>query len=145
MTTDQLILFRTSLCSHQAGFISSEQQFEFWRRCFSRCGHVPRISDRLLNNIKYLSHKRSTIILSEHVWKLKDASIGYTIEWTILNKIKPCSPALKKCDLRVAEKYFHTIRHILIVKQTIRDNLNMPASKKKHILQNCCSEETKPA
>ena len=50
----------------------------------------------LHNSSFRLPHKRSTTTLSEHLWKLKDASIGYTIEWTILDK-KPCSPA-SKCD-----------------------------------------------
>ena len=49
------------LNTHQASFVSSEQQFEFWRLFFLRWGHFTKISDRLFNNddlpntIKYFS------------------------------------------------------------------------------------------
>ena len=36
---------------------------------------------------------------------MKDAGVIYKTEWTILDKAKPCSPAARKCDLCLAEKY----------------------------------------
>ena len=53
-----------------------------------------------------LPNKRSTTILSEHLWTLKDAGVSYKTEWTTLDKAKSCSPAAKKCDLWLARKYF---------------------------------------
>ena len=76
MATDQLILLRT-LSAHHAIFVSSEQQFEFWRRFFfvCVCRIVPKISDRLLNNehlsnsIKYFPRGRGHIFkLGSMVW-----------------------------------------------------------------------------
>ena len=61
-----------------------------------------------------LPHKRSTITLSEHLWTLKDAGVIHKTEWTILDKAKPCSPATRKCDLCLTEKY-----HILLGKSRL--------------------------
>ena len=63
----------------------------------------------LHNSSFRLPHKRSTTTLSEHLWTLKDAGVIHETEWTILDKAKPCSPAARKCDLCLAEKY-----HILL-------------------------------
>ena len=49
---------------------------------------------------------RVATTLSEHLWTLKDAGVIYKTEWTILDKAKPCSPAARKCDLCLAEKYY---------------------------------------
>ena len=38
----------------------------------------------------------------------------YKTEWTILDKAKPCSPATRKCDLCLTEKY-----HILLEKSRL--------------------------
>ena len=56
-----------------------------------------------------LPHKRSTTTLSEHLWTLKDAGVIYKTEWTILDKATPCSPAARKCDLCLAEKYYYIL------------------------------------
>ena len=68
----------------------------------------------LHNSSFRLPHKRSTTTLSEHLWTLKDAGVIHKIEWTILDKTKPCSPAARKCDLCLAEKY-----HILLEKSRL--------------------------
>ena len=68
----------------------------------------------LHNSSFRLSHKRSTTTLSEHLWTLKDAGVIHKTEWTILDKTKPCSPAARKCDLYLAEKY-----HILLEKSRL--------------------------
>ena len=60
----------------------------------------------LHNSSFKLPHKRSATTLSEHLWTLKDAGVIYKTEWTILDKTKPCSPAARKCDLCLAEKYY---------------------------------------
>ena len=40
------------------------------------------------------------------MWKLKYAGVSYKTVWAILDKAKPCSLALKKCSLFLAENYF---------------------------------------
>ena len=52
----------------------------------------------LHNSSFTLPHKRSTTTLSEHLWAPKDAGPSWM-------KAKPCSPAARKCDLCLAEKY----------------------------------------
>ena len=60
----------------------------------------------LQNSSFRLPYKRSTTTRSEHLWTLKDAGVIYKTEWTNLDKAKPCSPAARKCDLCLAEKYY---------------------------------------
>ena len=43
------------------------------------------------------------------------AAVSYTTEWTILFKAKPCSPALKKCDICLAEKNNYDFRQIVYI------------------------------
>ena len=63
-----------------------------------------------------LPHKRSTTTLSEHLWTLKDTGVIYKTEWTLPDKAKPCSPAARKCDLCLEEKYY-----ILLEKSRLLD------------------------
>ena len=60
----------------------------------------------LHNSSFRLPHKRSTTTLSEHLWTHKDAGVSDKTQWTIMDKAGPCSPAAKKCDLCLAEKYY---------------------------------------
>ena len=74
-------------------------------------GHIHRekhnkMRNNLNNSSFRLPHKRSTTTLSEHLWNLKDVAVSYKTEWTILDTARPCSPASKKSDLCLAEKYF---------------------------------------
>ena len=82
-----------------------------------------------------LPHKRSTTTLSEHLWTLKDAGVIHKTEWTILDKAKPCSPATRKCDLCLTEKY-----HILLGKSRLLNRrseiFGTCPHRKKHLLQN---------
>ena len=71
-----------------------------------------------------LPHKRSTTTLSEYLWKLKDADVSYKTEWTVLDKARPCSPAAKKCDLCLAEKYY-----ILLEKSRYETDLSPKKAK----------------
>jgi hypothetical protein len=43
--------------------------------------------------------------LSNHVWKLKDQSIDYSMDWKILDRAQPYNPSTKKCRLCLTEKY----------------------------------------
>ena len=83
----------------------------------------------LHNSSFRLPHKRSTTILSEHLWTLKDAGVIYKTEWTILDKAKLCSPAEIICDLCLAGKYY-----ILLEKSRL-------LSKRSEIFGTCPTEE----
>ena len=53
-----------------------------------------------------LIHKKSNTELSNHVWKLKDSNINYSIEWSIVRRARPYSPAVQRCSLCNWEKYY---------------------------------------
>ena len=46
-----------------------------------------------------LKHKRTSTTLSEHVWKLKNNTINFNIQWEIVKKVKPFAPNDKVCKL----------------------------------------------
>ena len=50
--------------------------------------------------------KRNNTELSKYIWKLKDNNTAYQIEWKILKIAKPYTPASKKCNLCLWEKYY---------------------------------------
>ena len=58
-------------------------------------GKLSKTRYNLHNSSLRLPHKSSTTTLTEHLWKLKDASISYMIERTFLDKTKLCTSALK--------------------------------------------------
>ena len=51
-----------------------------------------------------LEHKRTSIILSDHVWKIKNKNIDFNIKWNIVKKVKPFAPGKKVCKLSLQEK-----------------------------------------
>ena len=56
--------------------------------------------------------KRNSTELSNFIWgKMKD-TINVDLDWNILDKAKPYSPASKKCMLCLTEKY-----HIIFSKK----------------------------
>ena len=44
--------------------------------------------------------------LSEHIWKLKDNNINYTINWRILDKAPTFNPITRKCRVCLKEKFY---------------------------------------
>ena len=89
----------------------------------------------LHNSSFRLPHKRSTTTLSEHLWTLKDFGVIHKTEWTILDKAKPCSPAARKCELCLTEKY-----HILLEKSRLLNKrseiFGTCPHRRKYLLQN---------
>ena len=56
------------------------------------------------NSFKYES-KRNSTELSNFIWGRKREKINVDLDWNILDKAKPYSPASKKCMLCLTEKY----------------------------------------
>ena len=44
--------------------------------------------------------------LSEHIWKLKDNNINYTINWRILDRVPIFNPITRKCRVCLKEKFY---------------------------------------
>ena len=44
--------------------------------------------------------------LSEHIWKLKDNNINYTINWRILDRAPTFNPITRKCRVCLKEKFY---------------------------------------
>ena len=88
----------------------------------------------LRNSSFRLPHKSSKTTLSEHLWTLKDAGVIHKREWTILEKAKPCSPAARKCDLCLAEKYYILEKSRLLSKRS--EIFGTCPHRRKHFLQN---------
>jgi hypothetical protein len=63
--------------------------------------------DRFRNHTKSIKNKRyeNETLLSKYVWELKEKSIEYNINWSILKTIKSKLNS-KKCSLCLMEKYF---------------------------------------
>jgi len=49
--------------------------------------------------------KRNSTELSKYIWKLKEKNTPYEIKWNIIQHAQPYSPATKRCNLCLAEKY----------------------------------------
>jgi hypothetical protein len=50
--------------------------------------------------------KRNSTTLSSYIWTLKDKKIAFTLQWKIVAKGSPYSPAAKSCNLCTKEKYY---------------------------------------
>ena len=50
--------------------------------------------------------KRNATTLSQYVWTLKDDQISFSIDWKMIAKCNSYSPASKKCNLCIKEKYY---------------------------------------
>ena len=44
--------------------------------------------------------------LSNHCWKLKDSSVGFSLSWKLIDKGQKFSPISKSCKLCTLERYF---------------------------------------
>ena len=76
------------------------------------------------NSFKYES-KRSSTELSNFIWGEKKEKINVDLDWSILDKAKPCSPASKKCMLCLSEKY-----HIIFSTKNLLNKHNELVTKK---------------
>ena len=63
------------------------------------------------------------------------AGVIHKTEWTILDKTKPCSPAARKCDLRLEEKY-HTLLEKSRLLNKRSETFGTCPHRRKHLLQN---------
>jgi hypothetical protein len=50
--------------------------------------------------------KQNQTELSKHVWKLKDSSVAYNINWKTIKQAKPYSNKTKRCHLCLTEKLY---------------------------------------
>ena len=63
--------------------------------------------------LRYANHKQSfgnpskrdATSLSQHVWRLKENNIPYSIKWCVLSRCKPYTCGAKLCNLCITEKY----------------------------------------
>ena len=74
-----------------------------------------------------LEHKRTTTILSDHIWKLKKKNTDSNIKWEIIKNVKPYAPGEKICKLCLQEQF-----SILISKPSL--------NKRTEILDTVCTE-----
>ena len=75
------------------------------------------------NSFKYESKINSTE-LSNFIWGKKKEKINADLDWSILDKAKPYSPASKKCMLCLTEKY-----HITFSTKNLLNKLNELVTK----------------
>ena len=59
----------------------------------------------------------NTTKLREHVWKLKDQGIDFTVKWRILDRAPTFNPITRKCRVCLKEKFYITGWSIMTVKE----------------------------
>ena len=95
------------------------------------------------NTDSRLVHNRGRTALSEHLWKLKDAGISYTIKWKILRTAPAFKPSNKKCPLCLMEK-FYIIFHPKEATLNVRSELStFCRHKRKYLLSRTVDQLTK--
>ena len=77
--------------------------------------------------------------LSKHIWSLKDKNIEHTISWKILAKAKPYSPANKRCNLCLLEKYFIIRNPELCTLNKRNELVSSCRHRLKALLRNVCN------
>ena len=87
------------------------------------------IKDRLYkhNNSFKCESKRNSTELSNFIWGKKKEKINVDLDWSILDKAKPYSPASKKCMLCLTEKY-----HIIFPTKNLLNKRNELVTKCRH-------------
>ena len=78
------------------------------------------------NSFRYES-KRNSTELSNFIWGKKKEKINVGLDWSILDKAKPYSPASKKCMLCLTEKY-----HIILYTKNLLSKRNELVTKCRH-------------
>ena len=78
------------------------------------------------NSFKYES-KRNSTELSNFIWGKKKEKINVDLDWSILDKAKPYSPASKKCMSCLTEKYL-----IIFSTKNLLNKRNEPVTKCRH-------------
>ena len=86
-----------------------------------------------------LEHKRTTTILSDHIWKLKKKNTDFNIKWEIIKNVMPYAPREKICKLCLQEKF-----SILISKPSLnkRTEIFVQCVHRKRFLHNNIKENT---
>ena len=95
--------------------------------CIGLAEHT--FKDRLYkhnNSFKYES-KRNSTELSNFIWGKKKEKINVDLDWSILDKAKPYSPASIKCMLCLTEKY-----HIIFSTMNLLNKRNELVTKCRH-------------
>ena len=90
-----------------------------------------------------LEHKRTTTILSDHIWKLKKKNTDFNIKWEIIKNVKPYAPGEKICRLCLQEKF-----SILISKPSLNKRTEIfghCVHRKQFLLNNIKEQYTPPA
>ena len=87
------------------------------------------------SNFKNKTQKNATA-LSQYIWTLKDNSVLYSIKWIVLAKCKPYSPACKRCNLCLMEKFFIICKPKLSSLNHRNELVSACRHRKKHLLCN---------
>ena len=72
--------------------------------------------------------------LSQYIWTLKDSDTPYSIKWKILANCKPYSPASKRCNLCLTEKYFIICKPELSSLNHRNELISACRHRRKHLL-----------
>ena len=84
--------------------------------------------DRLYKHNSFkCESKRNSTELSKFIWSKKKEKINMDLDWSILDKAKPSSPASKKCMLCLTGKY-----HVISSRKNLLNNRNEPVTKCRH-------------
>ncbi len=88
-----------------------------------------------LSSFKH-SDKRSATTLSEHIWKLKDNNVKYSIKWNIISRAKAYTTTRKLCNLCIEEKYFIIFKPDMSSLNKRNELTSACRHRKKHLLIN---------
>ena len=86
-----------------------------------------------LSSFKDKKRKNATA-LSEHIWKLKEQNVQYSIKWKIISKAKPYSTSNKLCNLCTEEKYFIIYKPDMSSLNKRNELMSACRHRKKHLL-----------
>ena len=78
--------------------------------------------------------RRNATTLSQHIWKMKDNNISYTLNWKIIAKGKPYSTSSKSCNLCNKEKFFIICRPQMATLNARSELVGDCKHRRKHLL-----------
>ena len=81
-------------------------------------------------------NKRNNTELSQHVWKMKDAKIPFSIEWKVIRKCNPYNNTTKKCNLCLYEKHVIICRKNLCSPNKCNELASSCPYRNRYVLQN---------
>ena len=93
---------------------------------------------------RYIAHnssfknkeKRNATTLSEHIWKLKDANVQYSMKWKLISKARAYATSSKTCNLCLEEKFFIIHKPTLATLNKRNELVSSCRHRKKHLLCN---------